>query len=174
MKSEVILREYEGLIRATTKRVVRNFNRSRHINDYEDFLSVARVAAWRAITTYRDDKNAKLSTYIVRCIQHKLFDLDRAANKKAAPDLEFIGDSAEIEYRCVTTERYLPPSSILNDDEANLLRKVIKGKDMPTIVRERSFSKHITRRKASLEVSKCLRHIRQRLTLKELSQLILT
>jgi DNA-directed RNA polymerase specialized sigma24 family protein len=176
MKSEEkILVEYEGLIRATVSRVVKNFNKRRHIDDYDDFLSVARMAAWRAITTYQSDKKAKLSTYIVRCITNNLIQLDRHANKVSSPDLDFVDDEFQIELRAGHTDvRYTAQSKLLTSDEETVLRKIVSGKPLPMIVREKSFSEHVTRRRASEEVGKCLDRIRQKLTFKEVSQLILT
>jgi len=48
----------------------------------EDLIAEARLAAWRAVKTYDETKNAKLKTYVVNCVSNRLRDLRRRETAK--------------------------------------------------------------------------------------------
>lgn len=60
--------------RALIKNRARNFHRGplKQIRSLEDLEAIATAAVWQATLTYRDDQNAKFSTYVVHVVNHAL------------------------------------------------------------------------------------------------------
>lgn len=169
-KEELILKDHERLIIHTTNRVIRKFKKSRHISDYDDFVAEARIAAWKAIVSYKSDKQTKLSTYIARCIANRLKDLNKKAYRQSTPDLEFYGPE-DFHY-----DQPIDPSvtnvGSLSSDELSILKKVMGGKPLKVIINECASIKDVSTEYARKKVIRCLHRIRQKLTLEETIRLV--
>ena len=72
MDESKLLLEHQKLIYSVVKRTVKY---CRQGNELEDYMSEANIAALKAIRTYQEGKNAKLSTYISTCVKNRLADI---------------------------------------------------------------------------------------------------
>ncbi|MCL2356315.1 MAG: sigma-70 family RNA polymerase sigma factor [Defluviitaleaceae bacterium] len=54
-----------------------------HAKDAEDLISVGTIGLIKAIVTYKSDKNVRLATYAIRCIENEILMFIRATKKSA-------------------------------------------------------------------------------------------
>lgn len=54
-----------------------------HAKDAEDLISVGTIGLIKAIVTFKPDKNTRLATYAIRCIENEILMFIRAAKKSA-------------------------------------------------------------------------------------------
>ncbi|MCL1877297.1 MAG: RNA polymerase sporulation sigma factor SigK [Defluviitaleaceae bacterium] len=54
-----------------------------HAKDAEDLISVGTIGLIKAIVTYKHDKNTRLATYAIRCIENEILMFIRASKKSA-------------------------------------------------------------------------------------------
>lgn len=151
---EVTLKEFDNLIKIVTRKVIQKFNYEKHFDQYEDFISEARIAAWMAIKTYNKDKNAKLDTYITRCIKNRLYSINRKRNRKKNPSILLSGDIAMLADNNNWEHPHFTIQTLLNEKEIKIVENVINGESLKQLGSRR-------------EVKKCLDQIRQKLTLEE-------
>lgn len=106
-----------------------------HLARDPDAISIAYEALWRAVTTYKSEKNVKLSTYATVCIFNALGSYIRTLNKQRQLDLvsynklvdengtEFLdlfSASTSIEEDYIQQERLMAVNE-LSDDVFNVL-----------------------------------------------------
>lgn len=76
------LRKYEGLIRHTTHKLLAKHRNSRRRDGFDDYLSEARIAAWRAIKAFDEARHVRVETFIICAVRNHLATVDRALNSK--------------------------------------------------------------------------------------------
>ena len=54
-----------------------------HAKDAEDLISVGTIGLIKAVATYKPDKNTRLATYAIRCIENEILMFIRSAKKSA-------------------------------------------------------------------------------------------
>lgn len=161
-----VLERYDSYIKKVTSITARRLRFKDSTNDADDLVSYARLAAWRAVETYRADQGVKFETYLSRCIANKLYDL-RFKRKKTIEDQWVNADLIDIE--CLTqgyshTDHDL--KNILTTDEYDLVDRLLQGFNFTEIMRDLN-RKYKNRR----EVDRCLQLIRHKLKSEGLSQL---
>lgn len=170
-----LLVTYDALIRAAAFKYTKHFTSARHIETSDDLISEARIAAWKAITSYRHGKKAKLETYITVCIRNRMIELNRKAHRQCRPELAFPGErltyAADLQATDDPTERLaedLTLREILNEREYRVLSHLRAGGDLKDLVSEYQTRKR-TIVEARHEVTTCLHRIRRKLKLRGLS-----
>lgn len=88
-------------------------------HDLDDYVSEANIAALKAIRTYRLDGKAKLSTYIVDCVRHRLIDMHKhfSCQKYQCAKL--------VDLNSLTDAAYNPSHVVFTDQEKEIISEAI-------------------------------------------------
>ena len=129
-----VLSEFDNLIFHNVRKHTREEDQSKTCNGFDDFLQEGRIAALKAIRTYSNNHNCKLSSYIVNCVRNKMTDLHRQTLTKRNPPVDLLEEGiAELDTRFLknneSISKYEITSSLtkyLNSEEFELIRPIIE------------------------------------------------
>jgi RNA polymerase sigma factor (sigma-70 family) len=172
-----LLCTYDSLIRATALKYSKHFTIARHVESTDDIVNEARIAAWKAILSYKTTQGTKIETYITSCIKNRMIDLNRKAHRASRPDLCFLGEpelahATDLQATEDLSEELIDAvtlKSILTPKEFHVLAHLKTGGGMGELITEYRSTRARSSVEARGEVVKCLHRIRRKLQLRGLS-----
>ena len=172
-----LLCTYDSLIRATALKYSKHFTIARHVESTDDIVNEARIAAWKAIVSYKTTQGTKIETYITSCIKNRMIDLNRKAHRASRPDLSFLDETklayaADLQATEDPTDELLDAvtlKSMLTEREFHTLAHLKAGGAIGELITEYRSTRARSSVEARGEVVKCLHRIRRKLKLRGLS-----
>jgi hypothetical protein len=168
------LKTHEPLIRRITVKLLRKHYHPHRRDSFDDYLSEARIAAWKALRSHQNKQHANIEYLIICAVRNHLCSIDRRLDRSKRKPLtqeeftEFVGEKGNgvsLLAECIDVE------SALDQDEFQLIRRLAMGHTLLDLARERCggdvTTKQLNRRKS--EIMACLQHIRLKLILNDAS-----
>lgn len=159
----ISLYELEGMVIDIANKYYHISDTRRVFHDYEDYIQEARIAAFKAIKNYRQDRKTKVSTFVYNCVENRFKDMHRYAMRKKRPTLYFYDDffvenfaSENFYYDDYDRiNREITVRKILNGEEYELYLRIMQG------YRIYEIEKHSNKKKN--ELKECFTRILQKL-----------
>ena len=183
------LNKFENLICHTVKTYARHTDRSKSTNTIDDFLQEGRIAALKAIRTYSEGQNVKLTTYIASCVRNRMYDMHRRTKAQRVPSIDVKEDIRVYEtgtcHDNQKLETKMTLAAYLDSDEFEMIMPLLEDgstvndlvKDLTaarTVGVEDKYEKNRAKQESREDVVACLCRVQRLLGLRGRNQRLKT
>jgi len=156
MNESALLLKHRKLINYIADKYSTKINPKLHVNDLEDFRSEAVIAAIKAIRSYKENKQQKLTTYIATCIRNRMADINRSVNSKNK--IRHLVYNSKLLENIIDREH-----TMFNPVEMSIMHQILDGTLRSEIIKNYSQENNIEIRKSKEFIESCLCHIHHKL-----------